>query len=85
MLDGNEVIAEHELDRHGTEQVVLNFEVLEVNELGMIASREGFSVGALFLTGRSRGEEDVGISHGINLLNFLGHIPVACPSEKMGR
>ena len=47
LLDGHEVVAEHELHRHGAQQFVLNLEVFEVDELGVIARGQSFSLGAL--------------------------------------
>ena len=47
LLDGHEVVAEHELDGDGAQQFVLNLEVLQVDELGVIAAGEGFGLGAL--------------------------------------
>ena len=49
LLDGHEVVAEHQLDGHGAQQVVLNLEVLQVDELGVIARGERFGLGALVL------------------------------------
>ena len=49
LLDGHKVVAEHKFHRNGAQQVVLNLEVLQVNELGAIALRQQFSLGALFL------------------------------------
>ena len=46
LLDGHEVVAEHQLDRHGAQQVVLNLEVLQVDELGVVAARQRFGLGA---------------------------------------
>ena len=47
LLDGHEVVAEHELDGDGAQQFVLNLEVFEVDELGVIAVGESLSLGAL--------------------------------------
>ena len=46
LLDRHEVVAEHQFDRHGAQQVVLNFEILQVDELGVIASGQRLSLGA---------------------------------------
>jgi hypothetical protein len=37
LLDGHEVVAEHQLDGDGAQQVVLDFEVFQVDEFGAIA------------------------------------------------
>ena len=47
LLDGHEVVAEHQLHGHGAQQVVLNVEVLQVDELGVIAVGERFGLRAL--------------------------------------
>ncbi len=47
LLDGHEVVAEHQLDGDGAQKVVLNLEVFEVNEFGAIAGSQGFSLGTL--------------------------------------
>ena len=66
LLDGHEVVAEHELDGHGAQQVVLNLEVLQVDEFGVIAPRQSFSLGA-FVQDRSIGRrghgQHVGVGH----------------------
>ncbi len=45
----HEVVAEHQLDRHGAQQVVLNLEVFQVNEFGVIARGQKFRLVAFFL------------------------------------
>ncbi len=47
LLDGDEVVAEHQFHGNGAQQVVLNFEILEINEFGAIARGQGFGLGAL--------------------------------------
>jgi hypothetical protein len=47
LFDRHEVVAEHHLDRHGEEQVVLDAEVLEVDKLAAVAPREHLRVGLL--------------------------------------
>ncbi len=65
----HEVVAEHQLDGHGAQQLVLNLEVLQVHELGVIALRQEFRLGALFLRARKRtygyrnGKRMCGCSH----------------------
>jgi hypothetical protein len=44
LLDGHKVVAEHQLDRHGAQQVVLNLEVFQVDKVRAIAPRQGFSL-----------------------------------------
>ena len=74
LLDGHEIVAEHELDGDGAQEVVLNLEVLEVDELGVIAARECLGLGAVVdpqigpLIGAAGGGErdDVGFGHGDN-------------------
>ena len=51
LFDGHEIIAEHQFHGNGAQQVVLNFEVFQVNELGVIAACQGFSLGSLVLAG----------------------------------
>ena len=46
LLDGHKVVAEHQLDGHGAQQVVLNLEVFQINEFGVIALRQRFRLGA---------------------------------------
>ena len=41
------LVAEHELDRDGAQELVLDFEVFEIDKLGVIAASEGLGVGAL--------------------------------------
>src|ERR1700722_14171441 len=69
---------------------MLNFEVLEVDELGGIAASEGFGVytlvGAEIGSYRYGERDDVGFGHGDNPPAVSGsYIPDDCPSEKMGR
>ena len=40
LLDGHKVVAEHQLHRNRAQQLVLNLEVLQVHELGVIARRQ---------------------------------------------
>ncbi len=49
LFDGHEVVAEHQLDRNRAQQIVLNLEVLKVNELGLIARGQRFSLRTLLL------------------------------------
>ena len=46
LLDGHEVVPEHQFHGHRTEQVVLDPEVFQVNKLGAIAGGEGLGLGA---------------------------------------
>ncbi len=62
LLEGHEVVAEHQLDGHGAQQVVLNLEVLQVDELGAIARGERFRMGAFVLRGGQRRCDQCGIS-----------------------
>ena len=54
LLERHEVVAEHHVDRNGLEELVLDLEVLQVDELGVIAARETF--GALGFGERVVGE-----------------------------
>ena len=63
---------------------MLNFEVLQVDEFGVIAARQGFSLGA-FVDGPGIGK---GVGMGSTLVSGIratSYIAVDCPSEKMGR
>ena len=63
LLDGHEVVAEHQLDGHGAQQVVLDAEVLQVDKLGAIARGEHFGVGAFVLRVGRRCCDQCGIGH----------------------
>ncbi len=54
LLDGHEVVAEHQFDGDGAQQIVLNLEVLQVDELGMIAVGQRFSLAPFVWTSRYR-------------------------------
>ena len=45
LLDGHEVVAEHQFDRNGAQQIVLDLEIFEVDELGAIARGQRFGLG----------------------------------------
>ena len=45
LLDGHEVVAEHQFDGDGAQQVVLNLEVFQVDEFGAIAPAPGLQPG----------------------------------------
>ena len=49
LLDGDEVVAEHQLDGHGAEQLVLDAEVLQVDEFRAIAARQQLGGGSFVL------------------------------------
>ena len=56
LLEGHEVVAKHQLDGDGAQQLVLDLEVLEVDELGVVTVGEGLGLGALVAgVGRGRG------------------------------
>ena len=85
LLDGHEVVAEHQLDRHRAQQVVLDLEVLQVDELGVIARapapRPGRArLGRCQRHGRQR--DYCCVSH-----RWINPVlaPAADPSEKIGR
>uniref|UniRef100_E6QI37 Uncharacterized protein n=1 Tax=mine drainage metagenome TaxID=410659 RepID=E6QI37_9ZZZZ len=46
LFEWDEVIAKHQLDGNGAQEVVLDFEVLEVGKLGAVAARELLGLGA---------------------------------------
>ncbi len=78
LLDGHEVVAEHQLDRHGAQQVVLNLEVLQVDELGVIARGQRLRPGrARPRTGGKRNRKDGGLSHGLPLTSAR-----LCPAKR---
>ena len=54
LLDGHEVIAEHQFHGDGAQQVMLNLEVLQINEFSVIAVCQSFGLGAFVLTGKQR-------------------------------
>ena len=78
LLDGHEVVAEHQLDGHGAQQFVLNLEVLQVDEFGAIAAGQRSAVARSSWTFCS-GKCKYGISH--SDYSSAG----AWPREKMGR
>ena len=81
MLDGHEVVAEHQLDGDGAQQFVLNFEVLEVDEFGVItAARASAWARSSTAAGTGSGNTAVLFGH-----SWTSYIPLACPREKMGR
>ena len=43
-LHGHEVVAEHQVDRNGVEQVVIDPDFAQVDELAAIALRQGFGL-----------------------------------------
>ena len=61
LLDGHEVVAEHQFDGHRAQQVVLNFEVLQIDELGVIAKRRALRHGRVrrSLFGRTNGDATI--------------------------
>ena len=65
LLDGHEVVAEHQLHGHGAQQVVLNLEILQINEFGAIARCQGLCLGALVEAAyhRPSGRRDCCVSH----------------------
>jgi hypothetical protein len=63
LLDGHEVVAEHELDRDGAEKIVLDFEVFEVDEFCMVAACQGFGLGPFVRTCGHRKCEYAWIGH----------------------
>ena len=67
LLEGHEVVAEHQLYRDGAQQVVLNLEVLQVDELGAIARGEHFRMSPFVLPGGQRSCNQCGISSHIGL------------------
>ena len=83
LLDGHEVVAEHQLDRHGAQQVVLNSEILQVDEFGAIAFGQRLGLRAVVLR-----LPEAGLPVRLRL-PWLGYPPPpdppAMPSEKMGR
>ena len=82
LFDGHEVVAEHQLYPHGGHQFVLNLEVFEVDELGVIARGESLSLGAL-VGSRAAGDgkrNNVGFGHTGTLLH-----PVRLPQRKDGQ
>jgi hypothetical protein len=82
LLNRHEVIAEHHVHRHGAEQIVLDAEVLEVDELATIATRERLRVDGFVELKRQR--QYRGFGHGENLVYWWAAL-AALPSEKMGR
>ncbi len=63
LLDGHEVVAEHQFHRHRAQQVVLDLEVLQVDELGVIALGERLGMAALVKTVRQWNREYRCICH----------------------
>ena len=63
LLDGHEVVAEHQLYRNGAQQVMLDLEVLQVDELGAIARGQRFRMSPFVLPGGQRRYDQRGISH----------------------
>ena len=49
LLNGNKVVAEHQLHRHRAQQVMLNLEVLQIDKLGVIPARQGLGLRPLIL------------------------------------
>ena len=63
LLDGHEVVAEHQLHRNRAQQVVLDLEVLQVDELGVIARGQRLGLGALVAVAGVGSVSDCGICH----------------------
>ena len=82
LLDGHEVVAEHQLHGHGAQQFVLDLEVLQVDELGVIAARQSFGLGP-FVDDWSGAVAAV-MTFGSAMADYP-YPPLAWPSEKMGR
>jgi hypothetical protein len=83
LLDGDEVVAEHQLDGNGAEEVVLDAEVFEVDEFGVIAAGECLGARAFFFRrglGDDGERDDGSICH-----SGLAYPALVAPSEKMGR
>ena len=63
LLKGHEVVAEHQFHRHGAQQVVLDFEVLQIDKLRVIAVRQRLSLCAFVLTCWQRQRNEICVSH----------------------